>query len=125
MTNQKNSQSKAAQRERYANAAERYLERRGYETLERGWACRAGKVDLIVTDEDYLVFVEVKGRKGAENGFPTEAVDAKKREKLERIAAMYLRDYQLDEMGVRFDTVFIIDLGNGSALLRHHVNCLA
>ena len=125
MTNKKNTQSKAAQRERYLCAAEHYLERRGYDVLERGWKCPAGTADLIVSDGNYLVFVEVKGRSDADKGFSAEATNAEKREKRERIAAMYLRDYPMFDICVRFDAVDIIAYGTDRAFIKYYINQLA
>lgn len=106
-------------------AAACYLERRGYDILERNWTCVAGEADLIATDGNYLVFVEVKTRSGTERGFPAEAVDAKKREKYERIAAIYLQHCPIADICVRFDVVSIISYGNDRAFIRHHINAFA
>lgn len=71
-------------------AAVRFLSRKGYEILETNWTCVAGEADIVALEEDTLCFVEVKTRSNVEKGFPAEAVDAKKRDRYERIAACYL-----------------------------------
>ena len=106
-------------------AAAVYLERRGYDILERNWTCVAGEADLVVTDGDYLVFVEVKTRTDTEKGFPAEAVTAKKREKYERIAAVFLQNHRISDIGVRFDVVSIIAYGADRAFIKHHINAFA
>ena len=49
-----------------------YLEQQGCEVLEYNYRCRAGEIDLIAKDGEYLVFCEVKyrsdGRKGSPSG---------------------------------------------------------
>lgn len=67
-------------------------------------------------------FVEVKTRSNAEKGFPAEAVDAKKRERYERIAACYLATYENCDIRVRFDVISILVLSENRAFLRFHKN---
>ena len=67
-------------------AAAAFLDRRGYEILERNYVCFAGEADIIAMDGEVLVFVEVKTRKDNQRGFPSEAVTKNKREKYEMIA---------------------------------------
>ena len=103
-------------------AAVRYLEARDYEIIERNWSCRFGEADIVARDGDDLVFVEVKTRTNIEHGFPEEAVDAAKRAKYEKIAALYSRDYEAVDIPLRFDVVAILVTAPDRALLRHHVN---
>ena len=103
-------------------AAARYLMRRGYDILARNWTCFAGEADIIAKDEDWLVFVEVKTRRNVDRGFPSEAVDAKKRERYERIALAYAQEHAQSEMPVRFDIVSIVAIGDDKAMIRHHIN---
>ena len=106
-------------------AAVRFLERRGFEVLERNWTCHAGEADIIAQDEDTLVFVEVKTRSNADKGLPEEAVDKHKRERYERIAAAFLQTYDTVDIAVRFDVVSILVIGSERAFLRHHVNAFS
>ncbi len=106
-------------------AAARFLERRGFEVLERNWTCSAGEADIIAQDEDTLVFVEVKTRSNTEKGLPEEAVDERKRERYERIAAAFLQTYETVDIAVRFDVVSILVIGSERAFLRHHVNAFS
>ena len=46
--------------EKATRAASRYLEHRGYDILEEGWASPAGTSDIIATEGDTLVFVDVR-----------------------------------------------------------------
>jgi len=85
--------------------AERELKRRGYRILERRWRCRIGEIDLVARDGETLVIVEVKTRSRRDYGPPTDAVDARKRRKLERLAHMYLAAKRLRDVTVRFDVV--------------------
>ncbi len=107
------------------DAAARYLEKHDYEIIERNWTCPAGEVDIIARDFDALVFCEVKTRTNINKGFPTDAVDEKKRAKYEQIAMWYLRDYEFSDAPVRFDVISIMAVNDERALLRHYVNAFS
>ncbi len=90
--------------------AEQHLLDCGYRILERNYRCRAGEIDLIASDGDYLVFVEVKYRRSAAMGRAAEAVDEKKQKRIERAAAWYLKEKHLRfDQPCRFDVVAIDD----------------
>ena len=107
------------------DAAARFLERRGYDIVERNWKCAAGEADIIARDGDAVVFVEVKTRSNIEKGMPSEAVGAAKRDRYERIAALFLRDYDVVDVPVRFDIMSILTLDSERALIRHHLNAFS
>lgn len=107
------------------DAAALYLVRRGYDILERNWTCFAGEADIIARDGEALVFVEVKTRSSVEKGFPSEAVDAPKRERYEKIALAYLTEESFSDIPVRFDVVSIVVLAPDRAFIRHHINAFS
>ena len=46
--------------EKAVKAATRFIERKGFELLDTGWTSPEGtKIDLIASDEDTLVFIDV------------------------------------------------------------------
>lgn len=106
-------------------AAMRYLERRGFEILERNWTCPFGEADIIAQDGSTLVFVEVKTRSNTDKGLPEEAVGKDKRARYERIAALFLQSYDAVDVSVRFDVISILVLGTDKAFLRHHVSAFS
>ena len=103
-------------------AAARYLERCGYEILDRNWTCPAGEVDIVARDGHELVFVEVKTRSDIMKGLPAEAVDDEKRARYEKIAAWYLRGYDELDVPMRFDVIALLVAASDRAVLRHYVN---
>ena len=107
------------------DAAARFLDRRGYDIVERNWTCAAGEVDIIARDGEALVFVEVKTRSNTEKGLPSEAVDAGKRRRYERIAALFLVDYDVVDVPVRFDVVSIVVVPPDRAFIRHHIGAFS
>lgn len=106
-------------------AASRFLMRRGLEILERNWTCLAGEADIVAREDDTVIFVEVKTRSSCEKGFPEEAVDAEKRDRYEKIAALYLRDYEYVDIPVRFDIISIVVISSDRALIKHHINAFS
>jgi putative endonuclease len=100
-----------------------YLERRGFEILESGWAHGTDSVDFIAREDGDLVFVVTEVVEDGGDGFPSEEFD---RAALERVAAAYLAQADGDaDYAVRFDFVSMIVIGDSRAFLRHHRNCLS
>ena len=92
----------------YEDAAASYLAEKGYRIVERNFRRRQGEIDLIARDGRYLVFVEVKYRKGRSSGTPLEAVSPLKQRQISKIALFYLNRYKLGEdQPIRFDVVGI------------------
>jgi putative endonuclease len=85
--------------------AARELRRRGYVILERRWRCRVGEIDIVARDGDVLVVVEVKARSRSDYGPPIDAVDRRKRRKLEKLARAYLQAKRRRDVSLRFDLV--------------------
>ena len=78
-----------------------YLRRHGYRILARNYSCRFGEIDIIASDRHYVVFVEVKTRSSCDCGMPAEAVDEAKRDRYERIAALFLQGFDVVDVPVR------------------------
>lgn len=76
--------------------------------MERNFRCRSGEIDIVAREGGYLVFVEVKYRRGHGAGAPEEAVDQKKQRIISRVALFYLHRYGYGtETAVRFDMVAV------------------
>ena len=88
-----------------ALAAE-YLRKQRYEIVASGYRCRFGEIDLIVQNQQFLVFVEVKLRKGEAFAQAREFVDGRKQERLRLTASLYLSQTPTG-LQPRFDVVEI------------------
>ena len=86
---------------------EAYLKERGYEILERNVRSPFGEIDLVAREAGTLVFIEVKTRRSRLFGFPEEAVSARKRERLFRLASWYLSQRWRTKVPVRFDVLAV------------------
>ena len=109
-------------RERGIEATSVFLERRGYDILERNWNCEAGAIDIVARDEDVLVFVEVVVQDAADGPIPEEDLTPEKRSAAELAAGGYLAAANSDDVTVRFDIVSLLIINSSRALLRHHIN---
>ncbi len=106
--------------------AAEYLQRLGFEILERNYTIRGGEIDIIAKDSDTLVFVEVKTRHG-DDFSGAQAVDEKKCEFLVSAAERFVieKDDTASDMKARFDLVDIyFDKASGSPAVRHYKNII-
>ena len=88
--------------------AERYLKHQGFRILFRRYRTPLGEIDLIARDQDTIVFVEVKTRRGDSAGNPESAVDERKQAQITRLALAFLKQNGLLEHPARFDVVAIV-----------------
>jgi len=91
-------------------AAASYLTGRGWTLLGRNVRIGRGELDLIARRGPVLAFVEVKARRSAACGAPEDAVDARKRRQVARLAELWLaaRPWALRGVSdVRFDVVAV------------------
>jgi len=86
--------------------AAEYLEKNGFIIMDRNFrAGRFGEIDIVASENEYICFIEVKTRTGSHFGTPAEAVGYTKREKLRKLAWIYLKQRNLGEKNMRFDIV--------------------
>ena len=88
--------------------AARYLRRCGHRIINRNYRCALGEIDLITTDGDTIVFVEVKTRSDDTHADPQESIGAAKRSRLERAAKHFLTSHRTGDFSCRFDVVSIV-----------------
>lgn len=96
----------------------------GYDYIDSNFVCKAGELDLIMTDGDYLVFVEVKLRASNAYGDPVEFVTAGKRQKLRKTAQWWMLQNKHITGQPRFDVIGISapNGGHGDVKINHIVN---
>jgi putative endonuclease len=83
-----------------------FLLKQGLQLLERNYHCACGEIDLIMQDQDTIVFVEVRARESNAFGHPIETVNHHKQRKLIKSALLYLQKQRwLDKKNCRFDVV--------------------
>ena len=88
----------------------KFLKDKGFKILETNWRySRLGEIDIIALDKEILTFIEVKTRSSVNFGYPIEAVNKTKIDKIRTIAGIYLNEKpDIKHKGVRFDCVGVI-----------------
>jgi putative endonuclease len=88
--------------------AAEHFQRLGYAIVCRNHRTRYGEIDLIARDGDYLVFCEVKTRRG--RGEPWDALHDAKRAQVRRMARAYLTETadRPRTRFLRFDAVGVV-----------------
>jgi len=97
-----------------------HLARRGYTILERNFRTRFGEIDLVARKDDFLVFVEVRTRRGRSFGIPEESITPNKREHLIAAAEEYLQIHDLADALWRIDLA-AVELDRSGRLRRFQV----
>jgi len=69
-----------------------HLERLGFREVVRNYRTRFGELDLIVCDEETIVFVEVKTRRAGAMESALQAVPPPKQKRVRAMAAAWLVD---------------------------------
>jgi putative endonuclease len=83
-----------------------YLQGKGLRLLNRNYRCKSGEIDLVMQQNNTLVFVEVRYRQSSHFGSAAESVTSSKQRKLLLTANHYLQKNGLDRP-CRFDVVAI------------------
>jgi putative endonuclease len=86
--------------------AERYLTARGLALIERNHRSRFGEIDLIMSDGDVVIFVEVRLRRSSAYGGAAASIDYRKQRKLATTARHWLGRFPR-EPACRFDAVLL------------------
>ena len=92
--------------EQYEARAARMLQASGLDILERNYRCKLGEIDIICSQGNQLVFVEVRCRHNPRYASALASVTAAKQRKLLRTAQFYLqRRGWSNSRPCRFDVV--------------------
>ncbi|MCL2003299.1 MAG: YraN family protein [Oscillospiraceae bacterium] len=90
-----------------------YLVKKGYRLLQSNYNAPCGEIDLIVYDDKYLVFVEVRMRASREYGHPLETVTPAKQKKIRKTVEHFLIKNRRSTLQPRIDVVAIDAPGGG------------
>jgi len=94
-----------------------YLLKKGYVLVEQNYENKLGEIDLIITDKEWLVFVEVKYKTDDYLGLPEEMVDKRKIGRVKRVAEGYVFLQKPRQTKYRIDAVCIL-----GKEIRHYEN---
>lgn len=86
--------------------AANYLKRQGVKIIERNYQIRGGEIDLIGTQKNILVFIEVRYRKTDHFGGAEESVTLSKQRRILMTAEHFLMNNpKLQNLCCRFDVI--------------------
>jgi putative endonuclease len=94
------------------------LEEKGLKILARNWRSGRTELDIICTDDQFLIIVEVKTRSTERYGYASEAVGYKKTEDISRAAAVF-QDKRNIPLEFRFDIVSVLFGANDFVRVEH------
>ncbi|MCZ4301168.1 MULTISPECIES: YraN family protein [Microbacterium] len=104
--------------------AAQHLTGNGYTVLARNWRCAQGEIDIVATLGEHVAIVEVKTRRTVAFGHPFEAIDARKRRRLWRLAHAWARENPEAARGraVRLEVIGIVGADPARGTLEHLVD---
>jgi len=84
-----------------------FLERLGFEVINRNFRFERGEIDIIARKGKLIIFCEVKTRTSSVYGKGEEAVDLRKQKQIRKVAEGYILERELDDYEFRFDVVVV------------------
>lgn len=89
--------------------AKEFLENKNYYICQKNYKKISGEIDIVAYDKERneYVFVEVKTRSNNKFGYPEEALDDAKLEKIMDTAELWLEENNKDDMEWRIDLIGI------------------
>ena len=89
--------------------AHRYLQRQGLRILARNWTgSHLAETDIVASDGEHTIFVEVKSLQSDELGSPARSVTELKICAQRRAAYAWARRAGIDPRSIRFDLVTVV-----------------
>lgn len=85
-----------------------YLEAKDWIIIDRNYFFEKAEVDIVATDRNYIIFVEVKSRSDIYFGRPEEYVTPEKEANIKKAAEAWVYERKMETAVVRFDVISII-----------------
>ena len=98
------------------NFAVSLLESKGYQIEARNFRSRFGEIDIIASNQKYIVFVEVKTRSSSCLVDPLSSITSAKQKRIVKTACCYLQKYP-SELQPRFDVIGVLTDRYGEEVL--------
>jgi len=91
--------------------ARKYFLDNGYTILEKNWRYIKAEIDLIVQNQEFIVFVEVKTRSTSDFGAPESFVTKSQQKLIINAAHNYIEKNDID-LEARFDILSVVKSEN-------------
>jgi len=103
-----------------------FLKNKGYVILERNWRTPYGEIDLVASNNEAVIFVEVKTRSSRSLGPPEISITPRKAEHMRSAASYYIQQHPELDVDWRIDLITIqLQPKNLPALIDHFENVLS
>ena len=90
--------------------AVKYLEKMNYKILKRNYRNRKGEIDIIAYYNKTIVIIEVKARKNNNYGYPIDAVNSVKVNKIKECTKYFLYKQKINFLEIRFDIIEVYQI---------------
>lgn len=82
------------------------MENKGFKLETQNFSAKTGEIDLIMSKQDLLVFIEVRMRSDTSHGSGADTVTWRKQQKIINTAKLYLQSQrELSWQSYRFDVI--------------------
>lgn len=96
-----------------------------YLIVDRNWRCKRGEIDIVASQADILVFVEVRTRHSGNTEAAFESVGRKKQNTMVDLAHIYLDSKGLHDQIWRIDVIAIAISESREPIIEHIEDALA
>lgn len=96
-----------------------FLEELGYTIISRNYSSRYGEIDVIASNDKYIIFVEVKTRVLSPLVTGAQSVTSSKQDRISATASIYLQKNKI-ELQPRFD-VIEVEYSKDSFKVSNHI----
>lgn len=100
--------------------AEQFLQTAGIEIVCRDWQCSYGGLDLVTRDAGTTAFVTVITSAEPGGDKATELLSRTERQRIRRLALLWLTDQDGPWQRIRFDVVSVVARPDGAPQIEHH-----
>ncbi|HLR91170.1 MAG TPA: YraN family protein [Balneolaceae bacterium] len=97
-----------------------YLEAKGWLIFDRNYRFEKAELDIVATDRNYIIFVEVKTRSNTYFGRPEEYVTPIKKRNLKKAAEAWIYERKMETAVCRFDIISIVQQDKGAPEITHY-----
>lgn len=85
----------------------KYLIKNSYKIIATNYNTKLGEIDIIAIYNKILVIIEVKTRTSIDFGYPFEAVNRSKQNKIINVSQIFLKEKGLKDIQLRYDIIEI------------------
>ncbi|MFC1807605.1 YraN family protein [Candidatus Omnitrophota bacterium] len=101
--------------------AVRFLKKKDFRIIERNFTCKLGEIDIVATDENFFVFIEVRSAQGYRFHNPLESITRRKTDKLTQLATVWLDTHNIADANARFDILAVVFIENSKMVDITHI----